>query len=79
VLASIQLGSHLGKISDQAVIIARRARMLIQESALEVDDELSSIFELLQEPSLSTVCTRTSSTLSSPQLRESNLGKFRRK
>ena len=45
VLATIKLGSHLENISDQAVIIARRARSLIQESALEEDAQLSSIFE----------------------------------
>ena len=47
VLASIKLGSHLENISDQAVIIARRARTLIQESALEEDDGLTPIFELV--------------------------------
>ena len=47
VLASIKLGSHLENISDQAVIIARRARTLIQESALEDDDGLTPIFELV--------------------------------
>ena len=45
VLATIKLGSHLENISDQAVIIARRARSLIQESAPEEDAQLSSIFE----------------------------------
>lgn len=48
VLATIKLGSHLENISDQAVNIARRARALIQESALEEDNELSSIFELVE-------------------------------
>jgi phosphate transport system protein len=47
VLATIKLGSHLENISDQAVIIARRARALIQENALEEDDALTSIFELV--------------------------------
>jgi phosphate transport system protein len=47
VLATIKLGSHLENISDQAVIIARRARALIQENALEDDDGLISIFELV--------------------------------
>jgi phosphate transport system protein len=47
VLASIKLASHLENISDQAVIIARRARTLIQESALEQDDGLTPIFELV--------------------------------
>ena len=47
VLASIKLGSHLNNISDQAVIIARRARTLIQENALEEDDGLTPIFELV--------------------------------
>ena len=45
VLATIKLGSHLENISDQAVDIARHARSLIQESALEKDDGLASIFE----------------------------------
>jgi phosphate transport system protein len=47
VLATIKLGSHLENISDQAVSIARRARALIQESGLEADDGLTSIFELV--------------------------------
>ena len=34
-------------ISDQAVNIARRIRALIQENALEQDEELSSIFEVV--------------------------------
>ena len=54
VLATIKLGSHLENISDQAVIIARRGRALIQESALEEsaleeDDGLTSIFELVDK------------------------------
>src|SRR5438132_5352335 len=49
VLATIKLGSHLENISDQAVIIARRARALIQESALEEDDGLTSLFELVDK------------------------------
>src|SRR6202790_4349495 len=47
VLATIKLASHLENISDQAVIIARRARTLIQESELEEDDGLTPIFELV--------------------------------
>src|ERR1700722_17852265 len=42
VLATIKLGSHLEHVSDQAVVIARRARTLIQESALEENDDLSA-------------------------------------
>jgi phosphate transport system protein len=49
VLATIKLGSHLDNISDQAVIIARRARALIQEGALKEDDGLAPIFELVNE------------------------------
>ena len=49
VLATIKLGSHLENISDQAVNIARRARALIQESALEEDDGLTPIFELVDK------------------------------
>ena len=45
VLATVKLGSHLENISDQAVDIARRIRALIQESALEKDDGLTSPFE----------------------------------
>jgi phosphate transport system protein len=45
VLATIKLGSHLKNISDQAVIIARRARGSIQESPLEEDHGLITIFE----------------------------------
>ena len=45
VLATIKLSSHLDNISDQAVIIARRTRALIQEMALGETDELNSLFE----------------------------------
>jgi phosphate transport system protein len=45
VLATVKLGSHLENISDQAVDIARRIRALVQESALEEDDGLTSLFE----------------------------------
>src|SRR3984893_6690761 len=44
VLATIKLASHLENISDQAVIIARRARTLIQESQLKEDGGLETIF-----------------------------------
>ncbi|MEA3205126.1 MAG: phosphate transport system protein [Verrucomicrobiota bacterium] len=45
VLATIKLASHLENISDQAVIIARRARTLIQESQLKEEDlGLGTIF-----------------------------------
>jgi phosphate transport system protein len=47
VLATIKLGSHLENISDQVGDIARRTRTLIQAGALEVDEELRSIFELV--------------------------------
>jgi phosphate transport system protein len=49
VLASIKLASHLENISDQSVVIARRARTLIQESVLEENDELTSLFELVDK------------------------------
>jgi phosphate transport system protein len=49
VLATIKLGSHLENISDQAVIIARRTRALIQESAREEDGGFTSIFELVDK------------------------------
>jgi phosphate transport system protein len=44
VLATIKLASHLENISDQAVIIARRARTLIQESQLKEHGGLETIF-----------------------------------
>jgi len=49
VLASIKLGSHLENISDQAVNIARRVRALIQGNALEEDEGLTFIFELVDK------------------------------
>jgi phosphate transport system protein len=49
VLATIKLASHLENISDQTVNVARRARVLIQESLLQEDDGLIPIFELLDE------------------------------
>jgi phosphate transport system protein len=49
VLATIKLGSHLENVSDQAVVIARRARTLIQESALEENDELNSLVEVVDK------------------------------
>jgi phosphate transport system protein len=49
VLASIKLGSHLENISDHAVTIARRARVLIQERALEEDDELTPLFKVVDK------------------------------
>jgi phosphate transport system protein len=47
VLATIKLASHLENISDQAMVIARRVRALIQEGALEENDELASLFEVV--------------------------------
>src|ERR1700733_14453158 len=49
VLATVKLGSHLENVSDQAVVIARRARTLIQESALEENDELNSLVEVVEK------------------------------
>jgi phosphate transport system protein len=49
VLATIKLASHLENISDQAVIIARRTRALIQENALNMDDGLNPLFELVDQ------------------------------
>jgi phosphate transport system protein len=49
VLATIKLSSHLENISDQAVIIARRTRALIQEGTLKEDEGLTPIFELVDE------------------------------
>jgi phosphate transport system protein len=45
VLATIKLASHLENISDQAMIIARRTRSLIQERALSENNGLTPIFE----------------------------------
>jgi phosphate transport system protein len=45
VLATIKLGSHLENISDQLVDIARRTRGLIDQSAVEEDERVASIFE----------------------------------
>jgi len=45
VLATIKLASHLEHISDQAVIIARRTRTLIQDGALVDDEGLTPVFE----------------------------------
>jgi phosphate transport system protein len=47
VLASIKLASHLENVSDQAMVIARRTRALIQERELEDDNGLAAIFELV--------------------------------
>jgi phosphate transport system protein len=47
VLATIKLASHLENISDQAMVIARRVRALIQEGTLEENDELASLFEVV--------------------------------
>lgn len=47
VLATIKLGSHLENISDQAGDIARHTRTLIQAGALEKDEGLCSMFELV--------------------------------
>lgn len=49
VLATIKLSSYLENISDQAVIIARRTRALIQEGTLKEDGGLTPIFELVDE------------------------------
>jgi phosphate transport system protein len=45
VLATIKLGSHLENISDQLVDIARRTRGLIDQSVVEEDEGVASIFE----------------------------------
>jgi len=49
VLASIKLASHLENISDQAMVIARRARVLIQESVLDGDEGLAPLLELVDQ------------------------------
>jgi len=49
VLATVKLASHLENISDHAVNIARRARVLIQEGVLEGDDRLTLLFESVDE------------------------------
>ncbi|MBV8173065.1 MAG: hypothetical protein JO151_00700 [Verrucomicrobia bacterium] len=45
VLATIKLGSHLENISDHVVNIARRSRGLVDQSAVEEDEEVALIFE----------------------------------
>ncbi len=49
VLATIKLASHLENISDQAMVIARRVRALIQEGTLEENDELTTLFEVVDK------------------------------
>ena len=49
VLATVKLASHLENISDQAVNIARRARVLIQEGVLGEDEGVTPIFERVDE------------------------------
>jgi phosphate transport system protein len=49
VLATVKLASHLQNISDQAVNIARRARVLIQEGLLGEDEGLTPIFERVDD------------------------------
>src|SRR6516164_4071056 len=48
VLATIKLGSHLERLSDQAVVIARRVRKLTEEALIGNTRELHSLFDELE-------------------------------
>jgi phosphate transport system protein len=48
VLATIKLGGHLERLSDQAVVIARRIRKLNEEPVGEETDRLQVLFEALE-------------------------------
>jgi phosphate transport system protein len=49
VLATIKLGTHLERISDQAVVIARRVRKLLEEPPLMEASQLERIFDALEK------------------------------
>ena len=48
VLATIKLGSHLERLSDQTVVIARRVRKLNEDPAFGETRELQTLFEALE-------------------------------
>src|SRR5215471_2466079 len=48
VLATIKLGAHLERLSDQTVIMARRIRKLTEEAVIGDTRELHSLFDELE-------------------------------
>jgi phosphate transport system protein len=48
VLATIKLGTHLERLSDQAVVIARRIRKLNEEPEVEETKQLQPLFNALE-------------------------------
>src|SRR6516225_7336223 len=48
VLATIKLGAHLERLSDQAVVIARRIRKLNEEPAIDELNQVHSLFDALE-------------------------------
>ena len=48
VLATIKLGAHLERLSDQAVVIARRIRKLNEEPAVIETSQLEPLFDALE-------------------------------
>jgi phosphate transport system protein len=48
VLATIKLGAHLERLSDQAVVIARRIRKLNEEPAVDELNQVQSLFDALE-------------------------------
>ena len=49
VLATIKLGTHLERLSDQTVVIARRVRKLLEEPPLMEAGELEPVFDALEK------------------------------
>ena len=48
VLATIKLGAHLERLSDQTVVIARRVRKLLEEPLLVEASQLEPVFDALE-------------------------------
>jgi len=48
VLATIKLGTHLERLSDQAVVIARRVRKLNEDPVIDEMKQLQTLFEALE-------------------------------
>src|SRR5271166_2896717 len=49
VLATIKLGTHLERLSDQTVVIARRVRKLLEEPPLMEAGQLEPVFDALEK------------------------------
>ena len=49
VLATIKLGTHLERLSDQTVVIARRVRKLLEEPPLMEASKLEPVFDALEK------------------------------